>query len=58
MTLKEAKTIIEIHDYHKAKRNEARREGDEETAVIHQTCLTNMQADYDKASKIVIKHNG
>ena len=57
MTLEEAKKIIELHNYHTAMRNQARKEDDKETEEYHQACLTNMVDTYDKASKLLIKHS-
>ena len=56
MTLKEAKKIKEIHDWHTQKRKEAKIAGDEKTAEHHQNCLTLMQDLYDKASKVISWH--
>lgn len=57
MKFNEARQIIALHDYHVRMRAEARRCGDKENEAIHQECLNKMAADYDKASRYMIKHN-
>ena len=57
MTLEQATNIIKMHDYHIVERTKARQQGDVESYIEHQACLTMMQVNYDKACKIVSKHN-